>query len=74
MINNIIAEVITKDTGGCFLDSNNILWKDIKGEWIGKRAIYLKSLRAVWKESIVPTDEIYVLYHGLDADYKEIFR
>ena len=74
MINNVIAEVITNELGGCFLDNKNILWKTIDGGWVGKRGIYLKSLRAVWKEEIKDNDEIYVIWHGENADYKEEFR
>ena len=74
MIYNIIAECITKEVGGCFHDDKNILWKNINGEWIGKRGIYLKSLRVVWKEQITENDEIYVMWHGEEADYEEEFR
>jgi len=74
MINNLVAECITNKSGGCLLDNKNILWKNIKGEWIGKRGIYLKSLRAVWKEQIKKNDEIYITWHGENADYEEEFR
>ena len=48
--------------------------ENIKGEWVGKRGIYLKSLRAVWKEQITKNDEIYIMWHGENADYEEEFR
>ena len=51
MINNIIASVICKkDNNSSFLDSNNIVWKWINNEWIGKRAVQTFDLRTCWLE------------------------
>ena len=34
--------------GGIYLDCNNILYKKVNDEWIGKRSVYTHTLRAVW--------------------------
>ena len=71
---NRLAEIIVRDNPRCsFLDKNNILWKIINGEWIGKRSVWTKDRAACWLEDTV-TDNIKSLWCGENADYKEIFK
>ena len=35
-----------------FLDSKNILWKFVNGEWIGKPCVFINGTKTVWAEDI----------------------
>jgi len=72
-ISNLLAKSITKTIWGLFLDSNNVLWKHIDSEWIGKRSVFTFDFRACWLED---TDELNVKYWwcGKESDYSEIFK
>jgi len=72
-VNNIVAQEITRAVGGCFLDCNNILWKWVNSEWIGKRSVYTFDLRSKWLEETSHSN-IKIYRFGIDADYSEIFR
>lgn len=73
-LSNKIAAAIVSEHGGCFLDKNNILWKLINGEWIGKRSVWTFDFRACWIEDTT-IDKIKSYWcGGPDTDYTEIFR
>lgn len=73
-VSNIMAEsLIESGVGGCFLDSKNIVWKLIDGEWIGKRSVWTLDWRACWLENTT-IDNVEIWWcGGKDADYTEIF-
>ena len=56
---------------GSLFDHNNIVWKVVDGEWIGKRAVYTFDNSACWLEDTNP-DNIKSWLCGRDADYEEI--
>lgn len=56
-----------------FLDRNNIIWKLINNEWIGKRSVWTLDNRACWLEETTK-DNIKSWWCGTDADYTEIFK
>lgn len=53
------------------LDSDNICWKLIDGNWVGKRSVWTFDNRACWLED---TERLNVKtwWCGEDADYDEI--
>jgi hypothetical protein len=70
---NVFSECIIRIYGGEFLDKNNILWKVVNGQWIGKRSVWTKDWRACWLED-TEIDNIESWWSGSkDADYNEIF-
>lgn len=73
---NVVGELISKELKGkcCFLDGNNVLWKLVDNEWIGKRSVYTFQLRACWLEDAKPEDIRDWWCGGKDADYSEIFK
>jgi hypothetical protein len=72
---NVVGELISKELNGkcSFLDKNNILWKLIDDEWIGKRSVYTFQLRPCWLED-ASLENIRSWWCGKDADYNEIFK
>ena len=58
---------------GCILDKNNILWKYINNEWIGKRSVFTHDFRTVWLEDVTP-DQIKSWWCGKESDYNETFK
>ena len=70
---NIYAQAICETIGGCFLDSSNIVWKSINGEWIGKRSVWTFDFRSCWLEDTI-NDNVKSWWCGKDSDYKEIFK
>lgn len=74
--NNTFGEAIVrilKDEKASMLDSNNILWKLVDGEWMGKRSVWTKSNSACWIEDTA-TENIKSWWCGNDSDYTEIFK
>jgi len=59
--------------GGRVLDANNISWRKINEEWIGKRAVCTFDLRHVWLEETEPQN-VKRWLHGEEADYNETFN
>ena len=72
-ITNIISEVLIKNGGGSFHDANNIVWKVIDGNWIGKRSVWTKDFRTCWIEDTT-IENVKTWWCGEDADYTEIFK
>jgi hypothetical protein len=70
---NEMAKLIVAETGGRFLDRDNINWRFVDGEWIGKRAIFTKDFRACWLEETT-ADNVRNWWHGMEADYNEVFK
>lgn len=56
------------------LDKNNILWKFINNEWIGKRSVYTKDLRSCWLEDTTEENIRTYWCGGKNANYKETFK
>jgi hypothetical protein len=72
---NILAEeVCREESKNSYLDSDNILWKIINDEWIGKRSVQTSDLRVVWLEQTKTPDEVKKWLCGSDNDYNETFK
>lgn len=69
---NFAAQEITSINGGSFLDANNILWKYVNGNWIGKRSVFTFDFRSCWLENTT-IENVKSWWCGKDADYLEIF-
>jgi hypothetical protein len=71
--NNNYAEIISRITGGRYLDNNNISWRLIDRIWIGKRSVWTFDFRAVWLEETTIENVKSWWCGGKDMDYEEIF-
>lgn len=73
---NVIGEIICKTLNdkASFLDQNNIVWKMINGEWIGKRSVWTLDRRACWLEDTVTSNVKSWWCGGKNVDYTEIFK
>ena len=73
---NFIGEIISKELDGksLFLDKNNIVWKIVNGEWIGKRSVLTLDFRSCWLEDTIIDNVKSWWCGGKDADYTEIFK
>lgn len=60
------------DISVSYLDKNNILWKIVNGEKIGKRAVYMKNLSCLWLSDVDDITQIRSYMCGEHADYNEI--
>lgn len=60
----MVTEIADLFEAQCCLDNENILWKKIDGEWIGKPGIQLKNLGWVWFED-AKLDEIDTRYFNI---------
>lgn len=58
--------------GTAYLDSENILWKLIDDQLIGKRSVLTFDLRTCWLEE-TEINNIKSWWCGKDSDYSEIF-
>lgn len=57
------------------LDKNNISWKKVNGEWLGKRCVSWKDGFAYgWLEDMPKDEKVKYWLHGEDADYNELFK
>lgn len=68
-----LEQYIISRVGGSYLDCNNIGWKYVNGEYIGKRTVWTFDLRACWLEETT-IDNIKSWWCGRDADYSEVFK
>lgn len=75
MNTNIIAsKICTEENKYNFLDSNNILWKWVNNEWIGKRSVYTFDLKACWLEDTTIDNVRSFWCGGKEADYNKIYK
>lgn len=56
-----------------WLDKNNIVWKKVDSEIIGKRSVWTKDLKASWLEETT-TDNVESWWCGKENDYNETFK
>lgn len=72
---NSIAEAVISGLGGsgCFMDKNNIVWKFVNGEWVGKRSVWTFDRRSCWLEDTT-VDNVKEWWCGEKSDYNEIFK
>lgn len=56
-----------------YIDKNNIAWKFVNDEWIGKRTVWTKDNRACWLEETSP-ENVKSYWLGKDVNYNEIFK
>jgi hypothetical protein len=73
IVSNAFARCIIEDSRGVFLDKNNIGWRIVDGEWIGKRTVWTYDFRACWLEQTT-RENIKSWWCGKDSDYNEIFK
>jgi len=59
--------------GSSLLDGNNVNWKVINGEIIGKRAVWTHDFRVCWLEDTT-IENVKVFWHGKKANYQEEFK
>lgn len=73
-MNKIIVETFLEHINhATVLDSDNILWKNIDGNIIGKRSVWTKSFKSCWIDECKKED-IKSYWCGEDADYNETFE
>lgn len=76
--NDIVDEAILRlcddKINASVLDENNIVWKWVDNEMIGKRSVWTQDHRACWLEETTPANVKSWWCGGPDADYNEIFR
>jgi len=70
---NLEIAVVCLKVGGRLLDGNNIGWRWIDDQWIGKRTVWTNTWRAVWLEEVKQDEHVKTWWCGEDADYDEIF-
>lgn len=73
MKENVLAESLISVFGGRYLDGNNISWKIVDGEFIGKRSVWTFDFRACWLEE-TNIDNVKTWWCGKEADYSETFK
>ncbi len=57
------------------LDKNNISWKKVNSEWLGKRCVAWKDGFAYgWLEDMPKDEKVKYWLHGKEADYNEILK
>lgn len=66
------AFVMVFGESASFLDSDNILWKMVEDNWIGKRSVWTKDYRAVWIEE-TEKENIEKYWCGKESNYSEVF-
>jgi hypothetical protein len=73
---NVVGEIISRKLGNTcsMLDKNNIVWKVVNGEWIGKRSVWTKDYKSCCLEDTTIDNVKSWWCGGVDADYTEIFK
>jgi hypothetical protein len=57
--------------GGQHLDGNDILWKWVGEDYIGKPAVQMKDLKIIWREDAIKTPELIdPVFYNLDGSRK----
>lgn len=56
------------------LDGNNILWKIVGNEWVGKRSVWTYDRRACWLDETEKENVKSWWCGGEGADYDEVFK
>lgn len=56
------------------LDKNNILWKEVNGEFIGKRSVQTFDFRSCWLEDTTMSNVKSWHNRRKDVNYEEIFK
>lgn len=70
-IKHEFRKILTMYPNSQLLDSDNILWKWVGEEFIGKPAVQMKDLRMVWREDAVKTPELIdPTFYNLDGSRK----
>ena len=72
-ISHAFGEALVRTLGGDMLDRNNIIWKLVDGQWIGKRSVCTFDNRICWLEETEISNVSSWWCGGKDADYTEIF-
>lgn len=67
------GKILAKEFKGVFLDKDNIAWKFVGDEWIGKRSVWTYDYRACWLEETTK-DNVKSWWCGENADYSEVFK
>jgi hypothetical protein len=70
---NDLCKELIKGTKYRFLDKNNISWRWVDSEWIGKRSVWTFDFRACWLEETT-LENVKKWWCGKESDYNEIFK
>lgn len=70
---NDLCKELIKGTKYRFLDKNNISWRWVDSEWIGKRSVWTFDFRACWLEETT-LENVKSWWCGKEVDYNEIFK
>lgn len=68
-LNHNYCKELTKVYGGEYFDSDNILWRWVGDEFIGKPAVQTKDFTIKWFDEVTP-DEIDTRFYNLDGTKK----
>ncbi len=68
----MIDNMISKKQG--VIDGDNILWKYVNDQWVGKRYVMTTKHRHIWLSELRPGEEIKSWVSGENADYEEVFN
>jgi hypothetical protein len=72
--NDILRSIMMSiETNPCYLDSDNIVWKIIDGNFVGKRSVWTYDSRACWLED-TEIKNVKSWWCGKDSDYTEEFN
>lgn len=69
-----LCSAITQIAGGCILDSDNILWKHIGEDIVGRRSVWTNKNRSIWLSDLQEGEEVKDWWSGVGADYNEQFK
>lgn len=72
-VTNELSKQLLQGTSYRFHDKNNIGWKWVNNEWIGKRTVWTFDFRACWLEETTLCN-VKSWWCGKNADYNEIFK
>lgn len=72
IINKGIYKVLLGENG-TLLDKNNVMWKFVDDELVGKRSVWTLDWRACWLEDTTIDNVKTWWCDGPEADYEEVF-
>lgn len=70
----ILVKSILHLEDSSFLDKNNILWKSIDGELLGKRCLTTYKYGNIWYEDLKSEDDVQYWLHNKNCNWEEIFK
>ena len=68
----MIQEICKIKKSSSYLDGQNIFWKWVNNQWLGKRSVWTFDLSACWLEETT-LKNVKSFWCGENANYSEIF-